>query len=144
MMKLPGHVPQDIAFVWSCSEFLSVTYLTMLCFKFTCWGRRTINSRCLSCFLPTHTRTRSRTRTCTHTPHLYSPLSRCSHGWLFLTTRCLAQGLLLTNVGLLKSHRALHTTCAEACHARPRCNRRRESFYRALGNQPSGLFQLMI
>lgn len=97
-----------------------------------------------SVFIVLFTNTCSRTRTRTHTPHLYSPLFRCSHGWLFLTTRCLAQGLLLTNGGPLKSHRALHITCAEACHARPRCNRRRESFYRALGNQPLGIFQLMV
>lgn len=78
MMKLPGHVPQDIVFVWSCSEFLSVTCLTMLCFKFTSWGRRTINSPCLLCFLPTHTHAHAHAHTHTHTPLIFSPFQMFS------------------------------------------------------------------
>lgn len=85
MMKLPGHVPQDIVFVWSCSEFLSMTRLTMLCLKFTCWGRWT--DKFLVFIIPitnTYTLARTHAHAGMHTPHthIFSPFQMFS--WLAL------------------------------------------------------------
>lgn len=80
MTKLPGHVPQVIAFVWSCSKSLPATPPAMLCLWFT--SRRGNNYKFSGAFSVFR---------CHIIKLLYSPHPKCSN--FFASPECQQSGL---------------------------------------------------